>query len=58
MYIMKFTHMIVFSAYAEVVPSWVGWLIRLSGILRAYGGSSWDGAEDFSDDLYSPRARR
>ena len=28
------------------------------GILRVRGGSSWDGAEDLSDDLYSPRAWR
>ena len=27
-------------------------------ILRMRGGSSWDGAEDFSDDLHSPHARR
>ena len=27
-------------------------------ILRVRGGSSWDGTEDLSDDLYSPHARR
>lgn len=48
----------VFSAYTEVVPN-SGWrLVKPAGILRVRGGSSWDGAEDFSDDLHSPHARR
>ena len=48
----------VFSAYAEVVLISERENLPRTGILRMRGGSSWDGAEDFSDDLHSPHARR
>ena len=54
----KIAIMLVFSAYAEVVPTPARHQDATPGILRVRGGSSWDGAEDFSDDLHSPRTRR
>ena len=49
---------LVFSAHAEVVPNQAGRVKRVSGILRARGGSSNRIATRLYKIVYSPRTRR
>ena len=48
----------VFSAHAEVVPALTADFHAWNGILRARGGSSFDGCYPVSIEVYSPRTRR
>ena len=48
----------VFSAYAEVVPSFGGECVGVVGILRVRGGSSHSEVDGQPDKPYSPRTRR
>ena len=48
----------VFSAHAEVVPTFALNINESNSILRARGGSSYTLVEDTIQGMYSPRTRR